>query len=67
MSKVWTGSKCPVLAAPREAKSLDHLAEYIPLSQFGGEVVVPVQQARHRVTVAVAGGERVGHLLSPPR
>ena len=73
MSEVWTGSKCAVLTGAREAKSLDHLAKYVPLGQLVGElaqVVVGVQQARDGVTLAVAGGERgqrvAGHLLSPP-
>ena len=52
MSKVWTGSKCAVLTGAREAKSLDHLAKYVPLGQLVGElaqVVVGVQQARDGV------------------
>ena len=73
MSEVWTGSKCAVLTGAREAKSLDHLAKYVPLGQLVGElaqVVVGVQQARDGVALAVAGGERgqrvARHLLSPP-
>ena len=54
----------------RETKSLDHLAEDVSSGKFAGQVVLAVQQAGHGVTVAVAGGERVGgvecHRLSPP-
>ena len=64
MSEVWTGSKCAVLTAAREPKSLDHLAEYVTLGQFAageaGQVVVLIQQARHGVALAVAGRQGVG-------